>query len=226
MSKFADFVGTNLAAFRIAIGGVLLKNSSGNLLVRNTGDTADAQITASKLNNTGTTIDIGTTNVLTLQRNASQGGNLTLIFPAAKATDGQALVQKAGTAAGTIEFEFASAGSTAACITTDTTSLAFGSGSTVAMFTLPANAVVQAVRVIVDTVFNGNPTMSVGTSGSASKYLASTQVDLKDAAAAKAYEVYPALAPVGTTQALQISYSAGGATAGAARVELDYVVPA
>jgi hypothetical protein len=67
--------------------------------------------------------------------------------------------------------------------------------------------------------------MSVGTSGSASKYLASTQVDLKDAAAAKAYEVYPALAPVGTTEALQISYSAGGATAGAARVELDYVVP-
>ncbi|MBD3882174.1 hypothetical protein IFO70_10425 [Phormidium tenue FACHB-886] len=225
MSKFLDFLGTSANSFLIAIGGVRLKNSTGNLLVRNPGDTADAQITASKLNNTGNTISIGSTNVLNIQQNAGQTAGLTVIYPTGKATDGQVLAQKAGTAANVIEFEFVSAANTATCLTTDTTSFAFGSSGTVPMFTLPANAVVEAVRVIVDTVFNGAPSMSVGTSGSPSKYMASTQVDLKDAAGAKIYEVYPGLTPVGTAEALQIAYTPGGATAGAARVEVDYVVP-
>jgi len=225
MAKILDLLGTNLNSFLIAIGGVRLKNSSGNLLVRNAGDTADSEITASKLNNTGNVITIGSTNVLNLQRNTSQSGSLTVVYPSTKATDGQVLAQKAGTAANVIEFEFVSTGNTSACITTDTTSLAFGSSATVSMFNLPANAVVQAVRVIVDTVFNGTPSMSVGISGSTSKYLASTQVDLKDAAGAKIYESLPAITASGSAEALIISYTAGGATAGAARVEVDYAIP-
>lgn len=225
MAKILDVLGTNLSSFLISIGGVRLKNSSGNLLVRNSGDTADAQITASKLNNTGNTVAIGSTNVLNLQQNASQSGNLTVIYPSAKATDGQVLAQKAGTSTGVIEFEFVSSANTAACIATDTTSLAFGSSATVSMFNLPANAVVQAVRVIVDTIFNGTPSISVGISGSTSKYMASSQVDLKDAAGAKIYESLPALTASGSAEALIISYSAGSATTGAARVEVDYAIP-
>lgn len=225
MSKFLDFLGTSANSFLIAIGGVRLKNAAGNLLVRNPGDTADAQITAAKLNNTGTDIAIGTTNILTFQQNSGQSGALTLRVPAAKATDGQVLAQKAGTGAGVIELEFVSAANTATCLTTDTTSFAFGSSGTVPMFTLPANAVVEAVRVIIDTAFNGAPSMSVGIAGTTSKYLASNQVDLKDAAGAKIYEVYPGLAASGSSEALIITYTPGGATAGAARVEVDYVVP-
>lgn len=224
MSKFLDFIGTSANSFKIAIGGVLLKNSSGNLLVRSTGDSADAQITASKLNNTGSTIDIGTTNVLTVSKNSSQSGALTIIYPAAKATDGQVLAQKAGTASGVIEFEFVSSASTAACVTTDTTSLAFGTTSPLSLFTLPANAVVEAVRIIIDTAFNGTPSLSIGISGTTSKYVAASQVDLT-AAATTVFEIYPGRAAVGSTEALIATYSAGSASAGAARIEVDYVVP-
>lgn len=224
MSKFLDFIGTTANSFKIAIGGVLLKNSTGNLSIRNTGDTADAQITVSQLNNTGNQIAIGSTNVLNLQQNSAQSGALTIILPPAKGTDGQVLAQKAGTAAGVIEYQFITAANTSACINTDTTSLAFGSSSTVAMFTLPANAVVESARVIIDTAFNGTPSLSVGISGSTSKYLSSNQVDLT-AAANTIFEVYPGKAANVSTEALQISYTAGSATAGAARVEIDYVVP-
>ena len=225
MSKILDFIGTSATSFRIAIGGVLLKNGAGNLLVRNTADSADAAITASQLNNTGSTIAIGSTNVLSFQQNSAQSGALSLVMPAAKATDGQVLAQKAGTAAGVVELQFVSSANTATCLTTDTTSLAFNSTSPVTMFTLPANAVVEAVRVIVDTVFNGTPTLAIGIAGTTSKYLAIAQVDLKDAAAAKIYEAYPGLAANGSAENLIATYAAGGATAGAARIEVDYVVP-
>ena len=225
MSKFSDFVGTSLSKFQIAIGGVQLKNSAGNLQIRNAGDTADASITASKLTNTGTTIDIGTTNVLTLQQNASQASALTIIYPSAKATDGQVLAQKAGTAAGIVEFQFVSAGTTSQCVSTDTTSIAFGSTSPVTLFTLPANAVVEDVRVVVDTAFNGTPSISIGIAGTTSKYMASNQVDLKDVVSAKVYEVYPGIAASGSAESLIATYSAGSATVGAARIEVDFVIP-
>jgi hypothetical protein len=222
MSKFSDLLGTLGGYFKIGLTGVRLKNSSGNLLVRNSADSADANITAAKLLNTGNTIDIGTTNVLSVSKNTAQSGGLTIIYPAAKATDGQILAQKAGTAAGVIEFEFVSAGSNSQCLTTDTTSLAFGATSPVAMFTLPANAVVEAVRVIVDTAFTGTPSLSIGITGTTSKYLASTQVDLLTTGI---YEVYPGIAASGSSEAVIATYAANTASVGAARIEIDYVVP-
>jgi hypothetical protein len=119
---------------------------------------------------------------------------------------------------------FISAGSTADRVGCDTTTLAFGDTSPKAMFTLPANAVVNCVRVTIDTTFNGTPTLSVGTSGTPSKYVASTQVDLKQPALTQ-FEIYPAIAANASTEALQITYAAGGATAGSARVELFYCNP-
>jgi hypothetical protein len=225
MTMFSDLLGTLVSKFKIGITGVTLKNSSENLLVRNASDTADANVTAAKLLNTGNTIDIGTTNVLTISKNATQSGPVTIIYPAGKSTDGQVLAQKAGTAANVIEFEFVTSANTSQCLTTDTTSLAFGSGATIAMFNLPAAAIVEAVRVVIDTTFNGTPSISVGIAGTASKYLASNQVDLT-AAATTVFEVYPGKAAAGSVEALQIAYTAGSATAGAARVEVDYVVPA
>ena len=107
---FNDALGSIGNIFRVGLTGLNLKSSAGSLLVRNTADSADAPIQASQLRNTGTSVLIGTTNVLTFQQNASQSGGLTVILPAAKATDGQVLAQKAGTAAGVIEFEFISSG--------------------------------------------------------------------------------------------------------------------
>jgi hypothetical protein len=93
------------------------------------------------------------------------------------------------------------------------------------MFTLPANAVLDRVSIIIDTAFDGAPTMSVGVSGTASKYVASTEVDLT-ATAETRFDIMCAKTANGSTEALIITYSAGGATAGAARVIVDYSIPA
>ena len=222
MPKFSDLIGTLTASFRLGLAGVRLKNTAGNLSIRNTVDSADATVTALKLLNTGNTIDIGTTNVLSVSRNAAQASALTVTYPAAKATDGQVLAQKAGTGAGIIELEFVSVAGGNGGTITDTTSLAFGTASPLTLFTLPANAVVQDVRVIVDTAFNGTPSLSIGITGTASKYFSSTQVDLLTVGI---YEVYPGIIALGSTEALIATYAANTATVGAARIEIDYVVP-
>lgn len=227
MSKFLDLIGTTANSFKVAISGVLLKNSSGNLLIRNTGDTADAEVTASKVNVSGNDVVLnsdaagsGADYTITLRR-PSTGMTASYVFqyPTTDGSPDQVLKTD-----GNGNTDWVSLAGTAEKISCDTTALAFGSGTTVSMFTLPANAVVQAVRVTIDTAFNGTPSMSVGISGNASKYMASTQVSLT-AAATSIFEVYPGIAPVGSTEALQIAYTAGSASAGAARVELEYVVP-
>jgi hypothetical protein len=105
----------------------------------------------------------------------------------------------------------------------DTTNLAFGSSSPLAMFTLPANAVVRSVKVIIDTAFNGTPSLSIGVSGTASKYMASTQVDLT-AAAGTVFEVDPASILDSSTEAIIATYAANTASVGAARLEVAYAV--
>ena len=51
--RFTDLAGTLGGFFRLGLSGVRLKNNAGNLAVRNSGDTADAEITAAKANISG-----------------------------------------------------------------------------------------------------------------------------------------------------------------------------
>lgn len=226
MGIWSDLFGTSNSFFKLGLAGVRLKNNTGNLAVRNTADSADAEITTSKVINTGSDVLIGTTNVLTISKNAAQSGALQIIYPSAKATDGQVLAQKAGTGAGIVEFEFVSAGTTAANDKLDTTSLAFNSSATVNMFSTGASDVIEYIEVIVDTAFNGTaPSMSVGIAGTVSKYVASTQVDLTATAGTKFY-THNGL-PAQGAEALIITFTAaGGASAGAARVIAHFAQPA
>jgi len=225
---FESLLGTMASYFKIGgTSGVRLKNSSGNLLVRNTGDSADAEITASKVSISGEILDINSDAAgsgddwkYTLQRPTSgMTAAVTLTLPVDDGSPNQVLQTD-----GSGNTSWATASSTAACTTRDTTSLAFGSSSPVSMFTLPANAVIEKVTTIVDTAFNGTaPTMSVGVSGTASKYVGSSDVDLKTAGA---YVVYNTNTANGSTEALIITYSADSSSAGAGRVIVDYSVPA
>lgn len=231
MAKFSDLLGTFLSTFRLGLTGVALKNSSGNLLVRNNADSADAEVTASKVNVSGDDLVLnsdatGSSNdfTATLRRNAAQTAALALVLPPAKGTDGHVLRQKAGTSSGVLELELVAAGSTEACETVDTTSLAFGSSSPVTMFSLPANAVVTKVQAIPDTSFDGTPSVSVGIAGNTSKYMPSTYIDLT-AGAGTIFEAHPGIAPSGSLEDLILSYSAGGATVGAARFLVYYTIP-
>lgn len=225
---FSDLWGTTKAYFKIGgTTGVRLKNSTGNLLVRNTGDSADAEVTASKVNISGDAVDLnsdaagaGADWKFTLQRPTSgMTAAVTLTLPVDDGTAGQVLSTD-----GSGVLSWASAGSTSLADKLDTTSLAFGTASPMAMFTTGAADIVDYIDVVIDTAFDGTPTMSVGITGQTSKYLSTTDVDLT-AAAGTVFTVHPGLDAAGA-EALITTYSAGGATVGAARIIVHYATPA
>ena len=227
MATWQDISGTVGSFFRLGFTGPRLKANSGALEIKNATDTGYADITCAKLNATADDIVInsaaagsGADQKLTLKRPSSgMTGALTLTLPATAGSPDQILKTD-----GSGTLSWASAGSTASDLHSDVTNLAYGAGSTVSMFSLPANADVKEVHVIVDTAFNGSPSISVGVNGgSASKYVAATQVDLSTATK---YMIFPVQTPNGSAEDLEIAYSAGGATSGVARVIVYYSNPA
>jgi hypothetical protein len=216
-NKIDKLDGTSAATFAVGANtstAVKLKNSSGTLLLRNKADTNQADLGLK----TVLLYDSAGTRKTTLGMPTGAAGDLTFNLPTTAGSANQVLQTD-----GAGNTSWVAAGSTAACVTEDTTSLAFGTSSPVTMFTLPANAVVKDVRVVVDTAFDGTPTMSVGVSGTTSKYAGTGDVDLTTAGE---YVVSPGLAADGTTNALIATYSAGGATVGAGRVIVAYSIPA
>lgn len=226
-SIWQDLIGTTKAFIRIGFTGPRLKNSSGNLLVRNAGDSADAELTALKMNVSGNALDInsdaagsGADWKYTLQRPASgMSAAVTLTFPPTDGSPGQAMVTDGS---GVLTFE--DAASTASSDKVDTTDLAFDDSSPVAMFTLPADAVIEKIQVIIDTAFDDTPSASVGISGTVSKYVASTDLDLTQPAGT-VLEIHPGVVAPGGTEALIITYAAGSASVGAARFLVFYSIP-
>lgn len=225
MSKFSDLLGTSLTKFRIGLAGATIKSNAGVVEMKNTADNAFAGLKALILQATGNTIELnanaaatGTDYKYSIARpSTGMTAAVTVTLPPTLGTAGQVLQTD-----GAGNLSYVAAGSTAACQTTGSRSIAFGSTSPVAMFTLPVNAVVNNVRVIVDVAFNGTPSLSIGVAGTTSKYMSATQMDLS---AVGISEVYPGLTPLGTTEAIIATYAAGGATVGSARVEIDYSVP-
>ena len=229
MALFSDLKGTSLLSFVLNLTGVRLKDSSGNLLVRNNADDADAAITASQLNNSGDSIVINSDSAgsaadwkITVSRPASgMTADWALTLPVDDGAPGQVL-QTNGSGVTT----WATSSTTADCIHSETTSLAFGTSSPVTMFTLPANAVVHYTEVVIDTPFNGtSPTVSIGVAGTVSKFTPATAINLKGVAL-DTYSFYPGLAAEGSTNDLIATYAASSASAGAARLIVYYSIPA
>ncbi len=230
LRMLGDLIGTLKNIFRIGgWAGVALKESSGNLAVRSGDDSADAEITAAKVNVSGDSVDINSDAAgagddwkYTLTRPATgMTADVELVLPVDDGTAGQVLQTD-----GDGNLAWVSAGSTAMAVKVDSTAVAFGDSSPITMFTLPADAVVHLVRVIVDTAFDGTgpAQLTVGyNGGSASAYMTATENDLT---AEAVYDVVPAVAPDASTRAMEVTYSAAsGGSAGAARVEVHYSVP-
>ena len=231
MGVFRNLLGTSLSKFQIGVGGPQFKNNSGSMEVRNAADSAYALIRSALFATYGDDFELnsGATNSgadwkFTFRRpSTGMTHALTVVFPSGDPAVGQALTV-ASFASNIITLQWATIAAGSDKVVVDTTSLAFGSTSPVSMFTLPANAVVRKVKVIIDTAFNGAPSLSIGVSGTTSKYMPSTAVDLTYAAGT-VFEYDPGLVADGTTNALIATYSAGGASAGAARIEVDYCIP-
>ncbi len=198
--------------FQIGIGGPQLKNSSGVLEVKNSADSAYANVYAKEV-----ALNDGDTNKINLKAPALSA-DYDLVFPTDDGSPSQVLSTDGS---GNLSWATVAAGNDKEIV--DTTSLAFGTSSPLTMFTLPANAVIAWVKVIVDTAFNGTaPTLSIGVSGTTSKYMAATEIDLKTTGI---YEVDPGLTADGSTNALIGTYSADSSSAGAARILVAYSIP-
>ena len=224
--KFSDLAGTMLGYLKIGgTSGVRLKNNSGDLTIRNTGDTADAAITVSQANVSGDSIVInsdaagaGADWKVTLSRAISgMVGHLTFTLPSNAGSTGQIL-----TTDGSGGLSWTSPTATASSLKIDTTSVNFGDGATISMFSTGATDIIDKIEVVVDTAFNGSaPTLSIGVSGAVSTYVATTDVDLKTVGT---YEISPSKTAQGV-EALIATYAATSSSAGAARILVHYVTP-
>ena len=210
--NFLKLDGTQTTKFQLGAvsNGVQLKNNSGNLDVRNAADSAYGTVNVAETLLHGSTYNVG----LLPSGSATATYNLTLPVNAGSA--GQVLITD-----GTGVLSWANSVSGATDVTLSTP-LAFGSSGTVSIGTLPANAVILTVQVVVDSAFDSTPSMSVGITGNLSKYMGSGDVNLNVAAG---WEVSPNIAPDASSEALEITYSAASATTGSARVLVSYCVP-
>lgn len=228
--KWERLRGTLRTIFQIGKGGPNIKNNSGTIAARNAADSAYAAVAALLFQTYGNDFELnsgaaesGADWKFTLSRpSTGMTEDLRVIFPADAPSPGMALTVDDYTG-GVITLAWTTIASGTDKVITDTTSLAFGSSSPVTMFTLPANAVIHFVKVIVDTVFNGTaPTLSVGISGTASKYLGTSDVDLKTTGI---YEVDPGIVADASSEALIATYAADSSSAGAARILISYSIP-
>lgn len=228
--KFSDILGTLAQRFQIGLKGPAIKNNAGAVEVRNAADDAYAEIRAALFATFGNDFELnagaarsGADWKMRLRRpSTGMTHDITLVLPATDPAPGQALTV-ASFAGDVVTLQWTTVAGGSDKLVVDTTTIAFGDSSPVAMFTKPANAIIEKVQVVIDTPFNGTPNLSVGVSGTPSKYVASTQVDLS-AAAGTVFEMTPGQV-AGGSEALIATLAAGGATAGSVRVLVSYVIP-
>lgn len=108
-----------------------------------------------------------------------------------------------------------------------TTTIAYTNSTAVTIATLPANAQIVDINIDVTTAFNAGTTntVTVGKTGTAAAYVASTSVGSLGRASVASTGVYSAWADTGSSDvSATITYSQTGtaATAGAARVTIVY----
>jgi uncharacterized membrane protein len=109
-----------------------------------------------------------------------------------------------------------------------TTTVAYTNASAVTIGTIPANAQIVTIHIDVTTAFNAGTTntVTVGTTGSAAAYVASTSVGATGRASVATTGVYSAWANVGSTDVnyatVTFSQTGTAATAGSAIVTILY----
>ena len=228
---FRDLLGTSLTKFQVGLGaaGLAIKVASGKFRARNVADSADAPLVGSIIAASGDSIQInedainsGADWAYNINRPASgMTAAQSLTLPPDAGTNGFALITNG---AGIASWQSVAGGADKGV--TDTTAIAFGSTSPVSNFTLPANAVLLEVKVVIDTPFTGGTgaSLSVGIAGTTAKYMGSGSVDLT-AAAKTPFSADPSEIPVASAESIITTYTAGGATAGAARILITYVNP-
>lgn len=231
MARWMDLVGTTIGKIKLGIGGPQVKGVSGDVAARNAADAAYAAMRMSLVKVFGDDIQLnagsagsGADWMMTIRRpSTGMTHDLTVVMPSADPAPGQVLTVVSFTG-NVVALGYVTIAAGADKTVVDVTNLAFGDSSPITMFSKPNGAQVELVKVVLDTPFDGTPTLSVGISGQTSKYLPTTAVDLTDTLANVSFEHSANLPPSGA-EALIATYAASGATAGAARILVFYENP-
>lgn len=219
---------------RLRVGGFTgpsVGNSSGDVAARNAADAAYVPVRGLLFKSFGDDFELnsGATGAgadwkMTFSRpSTGMTHALQVIFPSGDPSPGQALTVLSFVG-DVITLQWSTVAGGADKTVVDTTTLAFGASSPLAMFTNPGTDVILLIEVIVDTAFNGTPSLSIGITGTTSKYMPSTAIDLT-MAATTIFEWKPGLPAAGSPENLIATYSAGGASAGSARILVHHVLP-
>lgn len=204
----SDLAGTLRTAFRVGVNK--LENVAG-ILTSRTNAGVDAPIAASQAQLKGLAFK-------TTLAPAAAGQVVDLVFklPSADGATNQAIVTDA---AGNLSFASVALGANS--MKAEDQLVAFNSVSPVTIVVLPAGATIQRVLVEVETAFDGAPSLSIGITGTPSKYMGTSDLDLSVAAT---YEVTP-MVEEPTAVSPIVTYAAGAATVGSARVTVTWVLP-
>jgi hypothetical protein len=109
-------------------------------------------------------------------------------------------------------------------MTVVSTPFVVSSNATISAFTLPANAIVDTVSIIVDSAFSGGTgaTITVGPQGIPTQFAGAGDSDLTTVGR---YDVPSSVGPVGTPINVELYYTAAGASGGSGRVLITYALP-
>ena len=210
-----DLAGTLLSTLRIATS--LFKTEDATTMALRT--KADDAYIDGKMNDL-IIVDPDTGNTITLSTDVATTHVIKL--PNADGSTGQALITD-----GSGNWAWATVATGSNAMKSQTHTIGFGTGDgAISIFTPPQNAVIHRAIVIVDTAFDGNPTLSVGVTAATARYMQTTQneLDVID----QIWETQPmyedAEAVAGDREVFA-TWVAGSATVGSLRVITTYSNP-
>ena len=226
MAVFMDIKGTSQSTFQLGKGGPKLKNSAGIFQARNAADSAFVDIVGAILKAASDSIQLnsdatsaGADWVMTLARPASgMTAAVTYTLPAAP-VNGYVLSTD-----GSGGLSWVAPASTANASSADSTSFVFSDSSPISLFTLPANAIIDRIQIIIDTPFDDAATITVQGTTSSRTYALAVESDL-EGSARDVYTVHPGFDATVASDVLEATLTPASATAGAGRVVVYYVIP-
>lgn len=226
MAVFMDLKGTSQSTFQLGKGGPKLKNSAGVFEARNAADSSYVDLVAAILKAASDSIELnsdaagsGADWKMTLARPASgMSAAVTYTLPAAP-VNGYVLSTD-----GSGNLSWVAAASTANSSSADSTSFVFSDSSPISLFTLPANAIIDKIQIIIDTQFDDAATITVQGVTSSRTYALAVDSDLQGSAR-DVFEIHPGYQATVASDVLQATLTPGSSTAGAGRVVVYYVIP-
>ena len=211
-----DLLGTSEETFFVGGAvGVQITNASGSLEVRNMANSAYEDLHAQNLKAAADLV-LGYGGTYTTSLASAATASWTLTFPVTAGTTGQVL---ATDGAGNTYWVTTLSG--AAFLQAVSHTINTGDGASFSFLSLPAGGEIDRVEVIVDTVFNDVPTLSIGDAANHSKYMATTQNSLTYNT--MAWQTNPSYPPAADT--IVGYFSTAASSAGVARAQLWYASP-